>query len=589
MPRGAERDARNQTASSSAKPRDRAATTARSSAADVWWWLCLLGPVVAALAVFAPAARNGFVWDDPLVFQQLDHFRSIGDLFVPPDAVPRFYYRPLIFLTFLTERSLGGSGPWLFHVTVIAWHVVATLLVFALGLHLLGVTHRVEASIAAFLFAVHPLHVESVAWIAGRSDVVATVFVLLAVYCSSQVRQGWTAWAAGAAVLLGCWAKEVALAALVLIPARDLLLDKKLFESRYLPIVLAAAVYFTTRYIGIGSVGGGLPTDADSAQILRDVLAAVGWYGAKLVVPINLNAYVPQVPADAVYPIFGVACIVAGGGASVWAWRKGWPVVPFVVLWLALTIAPSLWVIVRRSASAVLAERYAYLPSVGAVWLVGWLLTRVKPVAFWRAAACVVVALAALGGVQARQRIAVWADNLSFWTDVAGKAPDYALPHRELADALLAQNRLDEAEAHYRTALTTISDREGKVMAFNNLGNLYVRRERYDDAEAAYRQGLELYPHPRLYSGLGRVSIERARRAGSDAEAGRQLLVALDVLTRAVAGDAQDYRSHNLLGQVLFNLGKRDEAKRHFETSLALNPSGPIADVARKYLQQIGS
>src|SRR6185369_2386515 len=101
--------------------------------------------------VYAPAARNGFVWDDPLVFQQLDHFHSIGDLLVPPAAVPRFYYRPLIFLTFILERTLGGPQPWLFHATVIVWHVVATFLVFLLGLRLLGGAQGAAASLAALL------------------------------------------------------------------------------------------------------------------------------------------------------------------------------------------------------------------------------------------------------------------------------------------------------------------------------------------------------------------------------------------------------------------------------------------------------
>ena len=573
--------------SSSANPR-RAPNVAPDAGSGVSFWLCALVPAVVAAALFVPAARNGFVWDDPLVFQQLDHFRTIGDVFAPPDAVPRFYYRPLVFLTFLIEQAFGGREPRIFHVSVIAWHVVATLLVYALGVRLLGNTQRVEASLAAFLFAVHPLHVESVAWIAGRSDVIATVFVLLAVYLASQVRHTWAAWLAGGAVLLGCWAKEVALAALVLIPARDLLLEKKLLPPRYLPLLLAAAAYFVTRYLGIGSVGGGLATQADTPQVVRDLFAAVGWYGSKLLVPINLNAYVPQVPPDPVLAILGIVCVLLGSALGIWAWRKGTPVVAFILIWMGVTLAPSLWVIVRRSASAVLAERYAYLPSVGLVWLVAWGLSRVAPPTLWRIAAGVVVGLGLLGGVHARQRIAVWADNVSFWTDVANKVPDHSLPHRELADALMAQNRLDDAESHYRIAIVAISDREGRVMAFNNLGNLYVRREQYDQAEQSYREGIDLYPHPRLYSGLGRAAIERARRAGSDAEAGRQLLAARDALTRAVAGDAEDYRSHNLLGQVLFNLGKRDEAKLHFEKSLALNPSGAIADIARQYLQQIG-
>jgi Flp pilus assembly protein TadD len=551
--------------------------------------LLVLIPIVAAIVVYAPAARNGFVWDDPLVLQQLEHFHSVGDLLVPPAVVPKFYYRPLTFLTFLIDQAFGGSNPWLFHVTVIVWHLAASALVFALALRLLGAAHRVEASVAALVFAVHPVHVESVAWIAGRSDVIATVFVLLAVYLGGQVRRPWTAWAAALALLLGCWAKEVALAALVLIPARDLCVDRTFYARRYVPLGLATATYFGMRYAGIGSVGGGLPSEAVAAELVRDVIAASGWYAVKTLVPIHLNAYVPRIPAGPAYALVGLAVLAVAAVATVSGWRRNWSIAVFAFAWWFIGLVPSLMVIIRRSASAVLAERYAYLPSVGAVLLLGWLLTRVSSATQRRIATAVVVVLALVGVVHARQRISVWSDNLSFWSDVVNKVPDESLPHRELADALMAQNRLDEAEPHYQAALTTHSDREGRVMAFNNLGNLYMRRKRYDDAEAAYKNGVDLYPHPKLFGGLGRLAIERAREAKSDAEAVRQLQVAQNVLTRAVAGDPQDYRSQNLLGQVLFNMGKREEAKQLFEASLRIQPTGPIADIARNYLAQIGS
>src|SRR5512139_4016754 len=141
-----------------------------------WLWLCALAPVVAAVVAYLPATKNGFVWDDPLVLDQLRQMHDWRDVWWPPAAVPKFYYRPFIFLTFFLDRWLGGETPFAFHATVIVWHALVTGLVFLVARELLGAAHTLEAGIAALLFAVHPVHVESVAWIAGRSDVIATAF-----------------------------------------------------------------------------------------------------------------------------------------------------------------------------------------------------------------------------------------------------------------------------------------------------------------------------------------------------------------------------------------------------------------------------
>jgi tetratricopeptide (TPR) repeat protein len=551
-------------------------------------WLALGIPIVAAVAIYAGALGNGFVWDDPLVLRQLDHMHGLRELLVPPDAVPKFYYRPLIFLTFIIDRRLAGDTAWQFHLTVLVWHVIVTALVFVAARRLLGAAHAIEAGLAALLFAVHPIHVESVAWIAGRSDVIATAFILLAVLCGAQ-RPAWTAWAAAAAVLLACWSKEVGLSALLLIPAWDAMVAGGFRWRRYVPLLLAVIFYFVSRSIGIGSVGGGLPSDAGAAENARNLLAAFAWYGWKLILPRDLNAYVPAVPAEPLYPIAGALLLAGMAAAAVWAWRNDRLVVTFLLLWWVVTLAPSLLVIVRRSASAVLAERYAYLPSVAAMILVAWGLARLRPASSprWRAGCAVALALALVGAAHSMGRTRVWADNLSFWTDVVAKVPGDPLPHRELADAYMARNQLVEAEKLYQYALSLDSNREGRVMTLNNLGNLYVRREQYDQAEAAFRQGLELFPHPNLYSGLGRTAIERARRSRDQVEAVRYLHVARDSLAQAVVRDPQDYKSHNMLGQVLLNLGEPAAAREHFEASLRIQPTGAIADVARDFLRRL--
>lgn len=570
--------------------------TADSELSTLDWrtWLYALAPIVVAVVVYAPAGRNGFVWDDPLVLDQLRQMRDWWDVLFPPDAVPKFYYRPFIFLTFFFDRWLGGGDPFAFHAAVIVWHGLVTGLVFLLARRLLGAAHALEAGVAALLFAVHPIHVESVAWIAGRSDVIATAFVLLALWLSTRTRQRWTAWAAGALVLLGCWSKEIALTGVALIPLRDLLIDGRLVWRRYPPLLIAVGIYLASRYAALSALGGGLPAEASAAHLTRDLLAAFGWYALKLAVPVPQHAFVPRVPAGELYPVVGVAALAAVVLGSIWGRRARRGVVSFLLLGLAVTVVPSLGVIVRRSASAVLAERYLYLPSVAAVIVLAWVLAQLRRTStgIRGTALAVVLILSVAAAWQSMRRTGVWADNLAFWSDVVEKAPEDGLAQRELADAYMARDRLEEAERHYEAALAAETGREERVMSYNNLANLYLRRNQFDEADAVLTAALKLYPHPHLYSGLGRLAMKRAEAAqarGDQAEVKRQVLAARAALDQAVSRDPSDYKSHVLLGQVLLSLGQREAARGHLEESLRIQPAGTIADVARQYLRLVDS
>jgi hypothetical protein len=557
------------------------------------FWLGLLLPVAVAFLVFAGALGHGFIWDDPLVLEQLRAIRGAGDLFVPPDVIPKFYYRPFVFLTFLVDRGVGGETPFWFHLTVILWHAATTGLVFLLARSLLGEDRIVESAIAAVLFAVHPVHVESVAWIAGRSDVMATT-LLIAALLAFGAKNGWGMWIGAAFFLFALLAKEVAVAGLFLIPARDLLVERRPLWSRYAPLVVVLALYLALRRLGLGGVATGTPTGEAIANVVLSLLAGIGWYAAMLVAPLHLNAYVPRVPVTPFHVAAGSAAIAIAAAVAIAGLRERRAVATFLCLWLVATMAPSLLVILRRSASAVLAERYLYLPSVAFVILVGYglvLLGR-RSLGARNAALAILAVMALAGAWGSTVRSRVWADDLVFWRDVAAKSSDDAMAHRELASALMRRDLLDEARVEFEAALALESSREDRVMTYNNLGNLHLRRNELDAAERSFQAGLALYPHHYLLSGLGRLAMKRAEQAqarGDQPEVVRQVRAARDFFERALAADPNDYRNRVLLGQVLFSLGERDAARAHFEAALRIEPNGRIADTAREFLRRMGA
>ena len=566
--------------------------TQRPARTNAVTWLCALVPVAATVAVRANAFGYGFIWDDPLVLQQLRAIHGLGDLFVLPEAIPKFYYRPLIFLTFLADRALGGEAPFWFHTTVIVADAVATLLVFLIARRLLGVAFTIEAGLAALLFAVHPIHVESVVWIAGRSDVIATVFMLAALLASTWTDRSWTAWLAGGLALLAFLSKEVAAALLVLVPLRDRLMQRRLPWARYLPLALAGGVYLVLRYVGLGAVGTGLPSHVTATDQIRDLVAGLGWYACKLIAPVHLTAYVPAVPSAPGYVIAGVVTLIGTGATALWAARSGQGVPAFLLVWFIVTLAPSLGVIVRRSASAPVADRYLYLPSVAAAIMVAWLVSRLRPAPVWRwrAAVAGVACVATVAGALTVDRTRVWGDPLVFWSDVVANAPQVGMPYRERGNIYMGLGKLDEAERDFRAAAMFEKEPEGRVMNYNNYGNLYLRRNQLGAAEAAYKAGLQIYQHAFLYSGLGRVEIRKAEEAqenGKSDAAMQAVHAARDYLEQAVAVDPRDYKSHVLLGQVLFNLREYPAAREHFEIGLAIEPRGAVADTARRFLARM--
>jgi len=558
--------------------------------------------MIAAVAVYLPSLRGGFIWDDPLVLQQLRAIGSLRDLFVLPAVIPKFYFRPLVFVTYLLDRALGGETPFWFHVSVLAFHVANVLLVWLLARRLFADNGLVAAG-GALLFAVLPTHVESVAWMAGRSDVIVCTFVLITTLLSLDRQRTYTAWLGGLTFLLAALSKETAMACVVLIPLLDLLRMERLDWRRYVPLAIAVLVYFAFRHQALGTIGGGMVTAASRPALAGEALRAMGFYVIQTLFSARLCAYVSDVPVGAAYAAAGLIGLLAGAGLFVVGWKRHhWPLA-FLTAWFFATLAPAFTVLVRRSASAPVADRYLYVPSVASCLLLVWALVhlaeRRRLTARWVIAVLAAVSLTA--GAHASRYTRVWADDLSFWSDVAAKVPDDALPHLELAGALQHRNRSDEAERALQQALAGKADLAVRAMTYNALGNLYRRLGRYEDAARALEAGIQMRPHPTLYHNLGMtlmMQLEDAQRRGDQATLARDIVRARDAFETAIrlgtsGVSAHGFpqwdaaKTHALLGQVLFSIGDRAAAREHLETSLRLEPSGPVADVTRRYLQSL--
>ncbi|MFI5250367.1 MAG: tetratricopeptide repeat protein [Gemmatimonadales bacterium] len=370
----------------------------RSGPASAWHGRDALVVVLVAALVYANALANRFALDDndvvlnnPLVH----HFAGTWQAFAHsywPEATGAGQYRPLTMATFALDWVIsGGNAAWL-HAANVLWHVAACLLVWRV---LSDLTSRSGALAGALIFAVHPVHVEAVSNLVGRSDVISAAFTLAALL--AHRRRHWIAVPCYAAAL---FAKESGVTFIGLAVASDLLLPGPLavWESQpqrwslrtsvpvnvvarwplyagYAAVTAAYAAILARLFRDMPLVRVAEPwMHASTVERLLTVARIVPEYARLLLVPLQLHVdYMPRsievVHQPALGVVVGLAIVIAAVIVTIRAWKRA-PVVAFAVLAFACTIAPVANVFF--ASGVMVAERTLYLPSIGLAILVAW-------------------------------------------------------------------------------------------------------------------------------------------------------------------------------------------------------------------------
>lgn len=539
----------------------------------------------AALA-FANTLANGFVWDDLLLIQSnpwLDGPQHLGDIFgshfwafSSQVNLSRNYYRPLVHVTFLLCRGFSGLQPWGYHLVLLLGHVVASGLVYRVGL-LLSERRQagtLAALAAGLLFAVHPIHTEAVAWVSAVNDVAIGVGVLLALYLMMTSGPGLSSRCALAGLVFLCALlfKEPA----VLLPAMVVVHDLsrggrswslRQWMGRYAPLALALLVYAALRLHAMAGLGRTLHhTKLGTVGYVVNALPLLAQYLGALVMPLELNAFHVFQPVESPWApqvLAGGAALAGLAIASAVLWRRA-PSAFVALAWCLLPLLPALYI--PALGKNTFTERYLYLPSVGFVLLVGLgleaLERRGTASRSWRlllrgGLAGVVVA----GGLATATHNRVWRDNLSLWRDVQAKSPEAPEIHAGLGLALLEKGKTREAVAHLERAGDT------SAPARRNLGLAYARAGRMQDAEAMLQEAIRLEPdNAGAWSNLCLVHKNL-----------KQLARALEECETAARLEPQLAEVRTSFGQVLLLAGRLDEAEQHLRAALALEPDLPPA------------
>jgi len=508
--------------------------------------LRLLLPLLVSLitgAVFLPALHGEFLnWDDSVNFVANPHYRGLGwpQIKWMLGATLMGHYIPVTWLSLGLNYVLGGMSPWGYHVGNLVLHAANGALVYLIARRLLAAAlgdgsqsaHTTGSivmggALAALVWGVHPLRVESVAWITERRDVLCGLFFLLAVlaYLKGLERGGdlrpiWQALslAAFAAALLSK-------AAAMPLPAVLLLLDAyplrrwgagwRRLAIEKLPYAVLATATAVVALIALPR-GAGVTSYEAYGPIARVGMVAYSFmfYPIKFILPVRLSPMY-ELPArvDLVsWPFLPALLGVAGVTAVLVLGRMRWPGGLAAWTYSALMVLPVSGVV--HAGSQLVNDRYSYLSSIGFAMLAGagglgvlrlrerGRATRTTVAALVGGATLVVLTL----GFAAWTQTQVWRDSETLWRWAVEMDPACSLCHGNLGSAItgaeLGLARLDEAEMHLRRAIELRPD---NPIPYFNLGTLLSVRTRYPEAEVAFRSYLERLPGSP--TGLGRLGL----------------------------------------------------------------------------------
>jgi tetratricopeptide (TPR) repeat protein len=545
--------------------------------------------VLAVLLVYLPALSGGFIWDDEALVANNHLLKSPHGLYglwcttEPPD------FWPLSYTSFWIEWRLWGMNPTGYHVSNLLLHIVESLLIWIV-LRKLSIP---GAFLAVMIFAVHPVNVESVAWIAQRKNTLAMLFFLLSIlfYLNMGVRPP-SAQNAPSRVcsplfyslsLLAFVLAMLGKGSVAVLPVLLLgivwwlrpLTRRDLLQS--VPFFLIAAaltgvnIYFQTYVANIGDI-----RTADFTQRLLGAGAVVWFYLYKALLPVNLLIIYPQWHIETAYWLWWLPLLAAFAVTAVlWLYRKSWAR-PVLFAWgfFCLALAPVMgFTDVGFMRIALVSDHYLHIAVIGVIALAAALSSvwrrRARGAAHAAAVATIVLGVCALAFLASRQS-RLYRDPVTMYRAILDKnpecwvacdnlgeklldsghtqeaiilfqqalriKPEFDDAHRNLGNALVKMQRLDEAIEHFKQAIRFRSD---NAQAYNDFGSALVKAGQPQKAIEQFKNALRLEPNyidvyhnlALLYAGIHQPddAISAAQKAQDIAQSDGQIALAKQI------------------------------------------------------------
>lgn len=562
------------------------------------------------LMVYLPALQNGFVnFDDNVYVYENALIRTLDWEFIR-NSFSGFYYlnwHPLTIISYALDYQLWGLDPYGYHLTNIALHSINTFLVGILATLLLEAEGTPRPSlftyacggVAALLFGLHPLHVESVAWISARKDVLSGFFILLALiaylrYASSTRKSSYYYSASLIFALLAMMSKPIA----VTLPAILLILDYyplkrkpalKAIALEKIPFALGAL------FTAMMTLSAQTTTSAFTSGLWERALVSMRayvFYLKKMALPIDFAPFYPIVPRpELTSPEYLVPLLVLLGLSAFCLIKRKNRVYTAALAFYLLTLLPVIGMI--QISSHLAADRYMYLPSLAPFMLAGIgtahmaaLLNNSRKMIFISA-----LALFTFLAFVSKRQMHVWKDSVSLWSHEIEQYPYVYLAYNNRAVAFTQSGSYMQSIEDLKKSIILAPD---FIPAYMNLAGVYKKIGKKNIAAEVYSSGLEVnIGHAELLfeRGLTYNSMGEFARAAEDFTAVLShgfhvesliyraaalvrlgdLRRAADDLSAVLDADPQNALAHQCIAEVYYKMSELDLAAYHIGRAKALD------------------
>ncbi|MEM7103820.1 MAG: tetratricopeptide repeat protein [Bacteroidota bacterium] len=458
--------------------------------------------LIVGFASYYPSLENGFTnWDDEVYVVNNDMLINLdlGRIFKEPVSAN---YHPITMLSLGLNYQSSGLNPYGYHLTNMVIHVLNIILVFFLFFYFSRKNLSV-AFITAFVFGIHPMHVESVTWISERKDVLyAFFFVAGMISYLRYLRQADKRflWMALILFLLSCLSKAMAVVFPVVLLLMDWWEDRDIKQKNVwiekIPFFVLSFI-FGILAVKVQSEGGAVGSYETFALHHRFMFAGYGFlmYIYKFLVPIDLSTFYPypNLGEGGFLPsIYYAAPIIALGFAGItWYFGRRWKPLLFGIGFYFLTVALVLQFM--SVGQVVMADRYTYLPYIGLGFLLGcgfshfWEGESKNPIGYILAGIISLGFLWFTYGTYERSK--VWKNSETLWTNVIDQHPNVGLAYKNRGNYRARNGKIEEALKDFNIALQLLPDDSA---IYESLGNTYAGMGQIQQALGYYNSAIEL-------------------------------------------------------------------------------------------------
>jgi protein O-mannosyl-transferase len=542
-------------------------------------FLVCVGLVLATLIVYWPVRQQEFVnFDDPDYVtnnpqvQKGITAQGIGWAFTTTHAKN---WHPLTWLSHMLDCQLFGLHAGAHKLVNVGFHIGSTLLLFLVLNRMTAAPGR--SAFVAAVFALHPLHVESVAWVAERKDVLCAFFWMLTLWAYvGYVRRR----SAGgyARVLLLFFLALLAKPTAVTLPFVLLLLDiwplkrvtltrrdefvstlLRLIREKWLLFLLSAAACVLTYWAQSGRGLGSAVANVPLRYRVANAAVAYVRYLNKTLWPVNLAVFYPHPGRWETSTAILAMLAVVGLTVLVIRRMRGSPFLAVGWLWYLGTLLPMIGLVQVGGQS--IADRYSYVPMVGLLVMIAWGIPDLIPDSLksMTALSAVLVLVIIVLMCATRRQLRFWQDSIRLFEHALAVTEDNYIAHNNLGFALLGKREFAAAAQHFQSALTIWPE---FPEANKNLADMLAQTGRLDEAVKRYQQAIQGKPNwAEAHNNLGLCLA----RQGKLQEAVTEFSLALQLEPNAEVGESN-------LALALTKLGRFDEAFTHASRALQLNP-----------------